>query len=363
MKKMFKSFHRVVIMAVVLLVLSLSLVTAVPAGAADPPLYGYEIITSPPMAFSDGGWGGWSVPAGKVVLGGGFYSTGPVAASAPGTPFSVWPHYTYGANEYGWCVRDAIDSTPNTITIYAICAYKPDGYEVITSNPLNYGDTGWGGWSVPAGKVVLGGGFVLSDPWSTPAGAAAASAPGTPNSAWPHYTYGPNEYGWCVRDAHDSQGNPNSHVYAICAYRPAGYEVITSNTLHYGDTGWAGWSAPAGKVVTGGGFNLGGCYPAAVSVPGTPNSVWPHYTYGPYEYGWCVQDAHDSQGNPNSYVYVICAEVAPPPPPTPPSKHGAAVGIEVYPVDKVGLIAPWIALAVVIIAGGVVLLIRRRAHS
>jgi hypothetical protein len=40
--------------------------------------------------------------------------------------------------------------------------------------------------------------------------------------------------------------------------------------------------------------------------------------------------------------------------------HG--VGGEAYPVNKVNLIAPWLALAVVIAAGGVYL-VRRRVHS
>ena len=151
------------------------------------------------------------------MLGGGFYATAPVAASAPGTPGSVWPHYTYGSNEYGWVVRDAIDGVGNNITIYVICADEPAGYGVVTSNLLNYSDGGWAGWSVPAGKVVLGGGFVLSDPFSTSAGAAAVSVPGTPDSVWPHYTYGADEYGWCVRDAPDGAPSYGSYVYAIYA--------------------------------------------------------------------------------------------------------------------------------------------------
>jgi len=53
----------------------------------------------------------------------------------------------------------------------------------------------------------------------------------------------------------------------------------------------------------------------------------------------------------------------PPPPPPPSAEHGAAVGIEVYSVDKPALLAPWIALAFVIIAGGIILVRRRRAHS
>jgi len=53
----------------------------------------------------------------------------------------------------------------------------------------------------------------------------------------------------------------------------------------------------------------------------------------------------------------------PPPEEEPPVEdHGAPVGIEVYPVDKIGLIAPWIALFAAIVAGGV-FLIRRKAHS
>jgi hypothetical protein len=40
----------------------------------------------------------------------------------------------------------------------------------------------------------------------------------------------------------------------------------------------------------------------------------------------------------------------------------AAVGGEAYPVNKVGLLAPWLALAVIIVAGGVYL-VRRRVHS
>jgi len=87
-----------------------------------PQVSSYEVVTSPAMAFGDGGFGGWSCPAGKVVLGGGFEATGPVAVSAPGTPGSVWPHYTFGPEEYGWVVRDNPDGSGNTITIYAICA-------------------------------------------------------------------------------------------------------------------------------------------------------------------------------------------------------------------------------------------------
>ena len=53
----------------------------------------------------------------------------------------------------------------------------------------------------------------------------------------------------------------------------------------------------------------------------------------------------------------------PQPVPPPPSPGGAAVGIEVYSVNKAALLAPWIALAAVIIGGGIILVRRRKAHS
>ena len=45
------------------------------------PLVEYVVVTSPAMAFGDGGDGGWSCPAGTVVIGGGFDATDPVAVS------------------------------------------------------------------------------------------------------------------------------------------------------------------------------------------------------------------------------------------------------------------------------------------
>ena len=154
-------------------------------------LAGYEIVYSPELTFSDGGWAGWSCPEGKVVLGGGFDADGSVKASAPAKPDSEWPHYTFGADEYGWVVQSA---EPINGSVYAICADEPDGYEIFESNPITFSTTGWGGWSVPEGGLILGGGFVSESPVMT-------SAPAGPDSEWPHYTFGPEEYGWVVQSA------------------------------------------------------------------------------------------------------------------------------------------------------------------
>lgn len=268
--------------------------TALPGNYNCPtPLTGRTVVSSPALSFGDGGWGGWSCPAGKVIVGGGFEATAPVAVSAPGTPGSVWPHYTFGVWEYGWVVRDAPDGVPNTITIRPICADPPPGYQVVKSSSLGFSGTGWGGWSCPLGKVVTGGGFAMP-------GTVLAAAPGTPGSIWLHYTYGANEWGWVVQ----AGGAGPGFVYAICASPVAGYEVAGNATAWgVGDSGWGGWSCPASKKITGGGFQA--TAPVSVSAPATPGSIWPHYTYGANEYGWVMRDYPDSVGS-TTKLYSVC---------------------------------------------------------
>jgi len=59
----------------------------------------------------------------------------------------------------------------------------------------------------------------------------------------------------------------------------------------------------------------------------------------------------------NDRIYSNCGTLALPPPPAP-----QAVGGTVYPVNKVGILMPWVALAIAIMVGGIWLL-RRRVHS
>lgn len=86
--------------------------------------------------FSDGGWAGWSCPAGSIAVGGGIISsTNPVGGhgiAAPGAPsvdgatYPTYPHYTYnvGAGETGYVVHDFVDSLSNNITFYVDCLSK-----------------------------------------------------------------------------------------------------------------------------------------------------------------------------------------------------------------------------------------------
>lgn len=82
--------------------------------------------------FGDGGWAGWSCPAGKTVVGGGIISSdNPVGGSGmakPGEPavdgftYPIYPHHTFGVGETGFVVHDFPgDGLGNTITFHLDC--------------------------------------------------------------------------------------------------------------------------------------------------------------------------------------------------------------------------------------------------
>jgi len=61
----------------------------------------------------------------------------------------------------------------------------------------------------------------------------------------------------------------------------------------------------------------------------------------------------------DEHVTCIFVDTFSPPPPAPPS----GVGGELYPVDKLGIVAPWLALALLLaLGGGFVVMRRRQAH-
>ena len=81
--------------------------------------------------FGDGGWAGWSCPAGMIAISGGIdSSTNPVGGhgvAAPGAPavdtynYPVYPHYTFPAGETGYVVHDLVDGLGNTIKFHVDC--------------------------------------------------------------------------------------------------------------------------------------------------------------------------------------------------------------------------------------------------
>jgi hypothetical protein len=72
-------------------------------------LPGYGVATSALFNFSGGGWAGWSVPDGKVVLGAKIISAGDsiddFSVYKAAGPDEVYPHWTYGPAEYGWVME------------------------------------------------------------------------------------------------------------------------------------------------------------------------------------------------------------------------------------------------------------------
>ncbi|WP_461501282.1 PEP-CTERM sorting domain-containing protein [Rhodoferax sp.] len=174
------------------------------------------------------------------------------------------------------------------------------GYEVVTTSTLNFSDTGWAGWSKP-GKVVLGAKIIsVGDSVSD----FSVFKPVGPGTVTPFgYTYGANEYGFLFRDVGNGASNPGVQIELYFADLMAGYTITTSSSLNYSATGWGGWSAPSGDVVSGGGFafsNTGASAGSSQFADG--GSSWPHYAFGANEQGWVVQNGGISS---SANVYVI----------------------------------------------------------
>ena len=121
-------------------------------------LPGYGVATSSVLNFSNDGWGGWSVPTGKVALGAVVTALGgqPLSVSAPALPGTAYPHYTYGAGEYGWVVRNG--SVAQQVQISVFYADPVAGYTISKSSQLNYNGAGGYGGSLSVG-IILGRGF------------------------------------------------------------------------------------------------------------------------------------------------------------------------------------------------------------
>jgi hypothetical protein len=179
-------------------------------------LPGYGVATSAMFNFNAAGaWAGWSVPAGKVVLGAKIISAGDnfsnFAVFRPASPGEAFPHYTYGANEYGWVMQAKAGQSNNGVQIEVYYADPLSNYTITQSSQLNYNGAGaYGGWSAPTGDIASGGGYQFNNSYSS----ASVSALAVANSTWPHYTFGSNEQGWVVAGPNNSLPNPG-RVYVI----------------------------------------------------------------------------------------------------------------------------------------------------
>lgn len=81
-------------------------------------------------------------------------------------------------------------------------------------------------------------------------------------------------------------------------------ETFCSGPLAFGPNGWGGWSCPAGMTAVGGSYD-----PADATVEvaeiAEPGSVYPHYTFGPAEWGFVVQNDNDGE------TITVCVECVP----------------------------------------------------
>lgn len=85
--------------------------------------------------------------------------------------------------------------------------------------------------------------------------------------------------------------------------------TTVSVTLAFGPLGWGGVSCPAGTEAVGGGYETATGVVLVSELAG-PGAVYPHYTFGPTESGWVVQNGDMAQ---TLTVFANCAPVAPAP--------------------------------------------------
>ncbi len=185
------------------------------------------------------------------------------------------------------------------------------GYEVVTTSLLNFnGAGGLAGWSVQNGKVILGANIISG---GDSIGDFAVFRPTGPGETWNGYTLAANEYGFAFQ-AKTGQSNNGVQFELYYADPMAGYTITTSPQFNYnGAGGYAGWSAPSGQVVSGGGYQFLNSYSSAtVNTLAIENSVFPHYTFGANEQGWVVAGPNNNLQNPGN-VYVISFNAVPEP--------------------------------------------------
>jgi hypothetical protein len=191
-------------------------------------------------------------PTGKVVVGGGSQVVGEGTADFRTSLQETAPGTINGGAQSLWltALRNN-DIKPHKIGLFAVCAYKPSGYQVVRKDTV----VPAGGFvrttaTCPVGKVVLAGG-------SQVVGAGTAdfrtrvqeSAPGTIN--------GGAQSVWLAAVRNLDVNARTIGVFAVCAYRPAGYQVVRKDTS-VAANGFLRTTAncPSGTVVNGGGSSV-----------------------------------------------------------------------------------------------------------
>ena len=212
-------------------------------------------------------------PTGKVVVGGGSQVVGEgtgdfktfLQETAPGT---IGP----GAQSLWLTSLRNSDIKPHKVGLFAVCANKPVGYQVVRKDTV----VPAGGFlrttaDCPVGKVVLAGGAqVVGEGSSEFRTRVQESAPGT---------VGGTKSVWLAAVRNYSVYRHTIGVFAVCANKPVGYQVIRKDTsVAAGGFLRTTADCPAGLVVNGGGASVIGAGTANFgtslqeSAPGTAGS-------------------------------------------------------------------------------------------
>ncbi|MFD3532622.1 hypothetical protein [Streptomyces sp. NPDC058664] len=227
-------------------------------------------------------------PQRKVPIGGG------AEASFGHTP---WGHdiqlvssapLIEGGQPVGWRASAYKTVPPGmTLTTYAVCAYPPNGYQVIQSATMPAPNDKRTTLSCPAGKVALGGGGEVNDTdaWLSKSHPTPVSGTAQPTQ-WALGTAG-----WETATA---------VVHAVCTD-----PVYALTVTHYNTTSESPYGGllkcPAGTVVAGGGASANG--PAASLISSRPAKA---AETGSRD-GWWAQGSDNLQSS-NIDLYVMCTE-------------------------------------------------------
>jgi len=317
-----------------------------------------------------------------------------------GSPIT-WTEYTIKSNFYNASSVYAtdVDGDGDTDILGAAAASKDitwwrnDGGSPITWTEYTIEDIFDGANSVYATDVdgdgdtdVLGAAFHADDItwWRNDGGSPIT---------WTEYTIDGNfDYAYSVY-ATDVDGDGDTDVLGAAAdadditwWRNDGGSPITWTEYTIEGDFDAAWSVYATDIDGDGDTDVLGAAAGADDITWWRNDggspiTWTEYTIdGDFDGAYSVY-ATDVDGNGDTDVLGAATNadditwwesgpppVAPPPPPPPPPPSPSppsevAVGVDIYPVDKIALLAPWIALSVAILAGFALVIAYRKARA
>jgi len=193
-------------------------------------------------------------PTGSVTVGGGTQVVGAGTADFRTNMLESAPGTIGGGAQSLWLTSMRNDSgITRTIGLFAVCARAPYGHQVVRKDTV----VPAGGFLrstaiCPTGKVALAGGMqVVGEGTADFRTRMQESAPGTIN--------GGAQSLWLVAMRNYDYKAHNVGIYAVCAYRPDGYEVVRKDTLvPAGGFLRSTANCPSGKVVLGGGASVVG---------------------------------------------------------------------------------------------------------